>query len=189
MALIIGGEPLTEKASKAKKLEEERLEIDNLRQESEIKVDSSDSKKYVNLLIVEDTACHRDDAAVVISAIAQKRKINLNIFIVATADRAGKMMEERGIQYIISDVYLPLSNKSPYNHAESPCGLNVVASARKLDIPIVMCTMGNHHGAKLEWLLELEYCGVIPKMISGTDSTDSAKKNWGQAFRYLNVHL
>lgn len=140
----------------------------------------------MKVLIAEDVKKNIEDAIRIIGNIAKENGIDLQIITATTVhDTYGKM---DGVDGVISDVYMPLSSERPWNHSDSPCGINVVARAMDRGIPSIFCTSGDHHGPTLEWLNILTRNGALglPDMVDGCGpDTDTREKDWGQAFTKL----
>jgi CheY-like chemotaxis protein len=171
-------EKLSPELEERRRIEEE----ENLRNESET-IHTVNDVGLLTILVVEDTLEHRQDAIDQILCYAKRNQLSIRILTTWTASRARQKMEENQVDMVISDVYIPYSNDPRFSHAESPCGLNVVSHARERGIPVILCTLGNHHGPKLEWLIPLTNAGNqfgLPEMVSGTDRDTS--KHWSSAF-------
>ena len=149
----------------------------------------------MKLLIVEDTKKNREDAIRIIEGLANEQSIDLQIITANDASEGRERIRE-GVDGVITDVYMPLSSSGPWDHADSPCGINVAAVAMECKIPCLFCTSGGHHGAKLEWLHSLIGSGVLglPLMVDGGKGGSLAldyyngeadEKNWGEAFEKL----
>ena len=130
----------------------------------------------MRILIVEDTANHMANAVQAVRKAAREKGISIEILLATTALDAENEMgyEEALVDGVISDVYMPLNGTDDrWSHSDCPCGLNVVARARKLHIPVAFCTDGSHHGKKIQWLFSLCQEGALelPKLVGGKDWT------------------
>lgn len=125
------------------------------------------------ILIVEDQEQHMKNA------VAVAEEMGHSVICASFATEAENIISEGGIDAVVTDVHIPLHNSNPWNHSESPCGINVAAAAKEASIPCVFCTNDNHHGAKVQWLKSLvEYGGLgLPRLVGD--------KNWAYAMKIV----
>lgn len=90
------------------------------------------------------------------------------------------------VDAVITDLYMPLSTTAKFAHANDPTGLLVASGARALGVPVVICTAGNHHGAKYEWIHKMtlmEGFTMVDQYDAGEGEAPS--KGWKYALEAL----
>ncbi|MEK7583751.1 MAG: response regulator [Patescibacteria group bacterium] len=136
----------------------------------------------MRILVVEDQESHIQDAR----AILDQEGVEYDL--VRTEGAAVRQLRD-GDQFdgVITDLFLPHSDKAPWTDADQPCGLAVALKAEQLGLPFVICTSGYHHGAKYDWICQVGRQRGWPEMVdSSTDYTKEAdKKNWKEALEVL----
>jgi|SRR6185369_2406269 len=152
----------------------------------------------LKILVVEDTPKHMADALRVAA------EMGIEVVTATNAEDAGRAMrklkgydEHEKLVYtpqvdgVVTDIFLPLAEREPYNHAKSPCGIKVAFQAQNAGILFELCTDGYHHGAELEWIAELGVELGWPYMIDGGQKHGdvSPSKPWRRAFESLTARL
>ena len=135
------------------------------------------------ILIVEDQERHMLDAMIAVA------ELGFIAICATTYGEASDIISKGDIEAVITDVYLPLADDAPWNHSDSPCGINVAVAAKAASIPCIFCTDDNHHGAKVQWLKSLiDYGNMgLPSLIGGNGAGES--KNWKVAIQYITEGL
>lgn len=140
------------------------------------------------ILIVEDTKKHMDDA------VRVAKELGLEVVTATTAKEGIEIIMNGGIDAVVTDIYIPLTNSYNWNHSESPCGINVAVAAKKAGVPCIFCTDMGHHGSKLEWLFQItEDLGLSPMVDGGKGGTlqsdyyhgTAGEKLWEKAITYV----
>ncbi len=131
------------------------------------------------ILIVEDQERHMKDAVTV------AKEMGHSVICASNAGEAASIIRNGTVDAVVTDVYLPLDDDAPWNHSESPCGINVAMAAKKAGVPCIFCTDDNHHGAKVQWLKSLvDYGNMgLPYLVGGNGIGES--KNWKIAIEYI----
>lgn len=133
------------------------------------------------ILIVEDTEKHMEDA------LRIAKELGFETESAKTAEEAKEIIKKGDVDAVVTDIFLPLSNYSNWNHSESPCGINVALDAKETGLPCIFCTDMGHHGSKLQWLYSIIDKLGLPEMVDaipedyyyGTAST----KKWKEAIQ------
>lgn len=149
------------------------------------------------ILLVEDTPSHMSEGwaflksqevEVVTATNASEAYAILGRF------RSKKLQLPDGV---ITDLYLPHCERAPHNNPELPCGLGVAMLAKSLQIPVVICTAGYHHGGRYEWiftaLMESKFARLVDPAVTpeGFEArqVDGDHKNWAEAWSVLNAEM
>lgn len=99
---------------------------------------------------------------------------------------------------VISDIYFPYMDRASYDvlgeDEPQPLGVYVARTLSKHNIPFVLNTAGNHHGAKYGWICLMAQDEEWPVVESGSGEMvrtgiEIEPKNWFAAYRTLELML
>jgi len=87
---------------------------------------------------------------------------------------------------VITDLFVPISNRGLREINEGPNGLVVAATCQRLKIPYIICTAGYHHGSKYNWANHMHRAMGGPEMIdNGGSESEAEHKDWKSAYKVL----
>lgn len=141
----------------------------------------------MRLLIVEDERRHLDEALLVLF------KERIGYTIERNSNDALRVLKNSAlhgtpkVDGVITDIYMPESEKEPWNDASLPCGLAVALEAERLGIPFVFCTNSYHHSTKLDWICGIGRSRGWPEIVDNPNyqrplyNDESVSKNWQKA--------
>ena len=142
----------------------------------------------MKILVVEDQAKHTQDAKDFFSKIEGLKVTYAENCEMATIFMYPKYGSKP--DGIITDIFIPLRYGDRFGDADSPCGIKIMAMAQKDKTPCVFCTSDYHHGAKLQWILELSQLMGWPMMVdNGNSEKEATTKDWSRAFDKLKEEL
>jgi len=144
----------------------------------------------LRILIVEDEDSHLGDAIKMMWAnnVSYTVERNSNDALRVLRDNeAGTVSKIHGV---ITDIFMPPSEKSPWNDPSLPCGLAVALEAERLGLPFVICTSGYHHGARYDWICSIGRRRGWPEIVDQVDQndpyhTEALMKDWQRALDEL----
>jgi hypothetical protein len=146
------------------------------------------------ILVIEDGPRHIDDA----KAYFADKPVEV-LYAQTFKDALGAMNhcgehEHRpkdDVDGVISDVYFPLREDSPWNEAEA-LGVGIAILLEKAKIPFVLNTAGYHHGPKIQWVYDLckiNRWDLVDVYNSETRDylrpAEAQTKDWDRAFKKL----
>jgi len=146
------------------------------------------------ILVVEDSTQHLADAARIGREmgleIIEAKTVRIGETEIATDFKPADFVPVDGV---VTDIYMVFAAMPEDQSEHQAGGLVVAAAALKYKIPFVLCTAGNHHGAKYQWISSM--CSNLGwRVIEGWGSDrgarhhrdyESPEKNWAEAFNAL----
>ncbi|MSR78956.1 MAG: response regulator [Candidatus Taylorbacteria bacterium] len=141
----------------------------------------------MRILIVEDKHNHQADAR----KFFKERYPDIQLLWAETQDEAMKILDPSSSgphefpDGVISDIFFPYGNWAPFTGIE-PCGVAVMIVCKGKNIPCILNTDGNHHGARYQWVHDLTLRLGGPTMVDTfTEDKEKPTKNWERAFDEL----
>lgn len=136
----------------------------------------------MKILVIEDTLKHRDDAKNFFAG-------QTDVVAIYSSDFGGasRFLEKGKVDGVISDIYFPYQNDSNWSQPEA-VGVYVMMLCKKLEIPCVLNTDGNHHGPHLQWIHSMLGRLSLPAMVD-TSQEKAETKNWQRALDALKVEI
>lgn len=149
----------------------------------------------MRVLVVEDNPGHLREAVRILSDAGVTVETATNAY-----DGVKKMRREKEgcrpsrpeyeplVDGVLTDIYMPYADDQAFQHDKDPCGVLVATEAKKLELPVVFCTSGYHHGDRYQWVFELGKALGVP-MVDGGQSRHSdpepPSKDWKKALEWL----
>ena len=136
----------------------------------------------MKILVIEDTPKHRDDAKNFFASQS-------DVVAIYSSDFAGarRFLEKGKVDGVISDIYFPYQNESIWSEPEA-VGVYVMMLSRKLGIPCILNTDGNHHGPRFQWIHDMLGRLGLPAMVD-TSNNKAESKNWQDALDALKAEI
>ncbi|MBR9703413.1 hypothetical protein GOV10_05210 [Candidatus Woesearchaeota archaeon] len=149
------------------------------------------------ILLIEDQQQHIDDAVAFFEGVEDVQLIVARDFAEArkqyrqvTYDESDESVVSAGdIDGVISDIYFPLTRTSRQWDQPEPLGVRVALDLEEMEVPLVLCTSGYHHGRRYQWIFSMAQERGWRLVDSGSDyEVDAESKPWEEAYSSLE-HL
>lgn len=144
----------------------------------------------MKLLIIEDQSNHIADARTYFAKNQPEIEITIISQLAGVLENMlNEIFENEKFKFdgVITDVFFPYELKGKYSNPE-PIGVSICMAMQAAKIPCVVCTAGNHHGVKYQWIDALSSTGMGPLYIvdnSDVGDGEANNKNWEGAFKVL----
>lgn len=144
----------------------------------------------LNILIIEDTKHHADDAEVAMQAAGfslgtgREETGSAGKYDLVDNLQSALWILEGDDHYagIVTDIFMP--DGQTREGTLIPGGVSIALRAEELGIPFVFCTSGYHHGDQYQWIHELGIRRKWPRMVDPLTKDDKGKR-WSKAIETL----